>query len=632
MEALISRKIERLLACIRIRRFLRQKNFSLPIAMMQRRRSISSEIADTRARSKSYVSVLSAASSVSTDSKYSHKSNSTMLNVKVLLPETSTIESEKRKSIELPSDSSVSASRNSCMGLSAPVVISSQEVSPHELTFSDVQVTNVVQLPECDLGRPIGVSSRHPETHATHSSQQCNLVGNDNSNPTMYTILQPFESFRSSSIKSDPNSDTTATTRNSGVRDGPPSGTGSFFSTSSFGSNSGATNHTDTSSIGHHIPQQSHLNSTVPSSSTGKAKDFLHYGKTSHRATHSYNSSLQNLIYSKGLSEQSYGSGGTVFVSQECSMTPSISSNGVILSRSSSPSPAASAASEIGDLTTHSKTSNTPYHSATAELESGFPTALPVPEVFGFLSVNSCEFPISSSCEENEPQKGDLSYDLNRDNSAHADSISIQSDNFSFFEYPVRNQMDGCRDFSTLPVRVTVPLVEDQYKSSDEEEEDCSLDSRALSRSGKYNRNDDDNGNEEQSVVTLQQKPNLIGSIKMEDYFVSNKSKSESMIDLSNISPMCTRGDDCGDAANARESTSVYLVPKDFLHSNSMISSLCQDDESQDDAATMISSRTQQPQQILENSKFLKKGISEYIFLLFIDESIELNLLYRIDI
>ena len=107
----------------------------------------------------------------------------------------------------------------------------------------------------------------------------------------------------------------------------------------------------------------------------------------------------------------------------------------------------------------------------------------------------------------------------------------------------------------------------------------------------------------------------------MEDYFISNKSKSESIIDTSNISRVRTRGNECGDAAIARE-RSAFLTSQEsgatagqeFLHSNSMISTLCQDEESQDGAVTMISTRTQQPRQILDNTIFMEKGVMKIIY------------------
>jgi hypothetical protein len=107
----------------------------------------------------------------------------------------------------------------------------------------------------------------------------------------------------------------------------------------------------------------------------------------------------------------------------------------------------------------------------------------------------------------------------------------------------------------------------------------------------------------------------------MEDYFVSNKSKSEGMIDTSNISRPRIRRDDRDTHETTRGGGSRYqadlgaTIDKELLPSNSMISnSLCQGDESHDDSATEISPTQARlsPQPLQQNSAstlFLEKGI-----------------------
>ena len=626
----------------------------MPIALMQRRRSISSEKGEMVLRSKSYQSI-SATSSCSLESKLSEDSVHAMPNAKSLLPE-NIFEEKSMMALDIPSYSTVSLSQSSDKGRLSPVVTLSLGTYHHPLTPSDTEMNGrfaEYEAPDKPTAGPLHLSREpsgtlYSDASSSHlrpdSSRVADSTCYDDSNPE--NIQQSSEA---SSIKSSLLSDS-AKNRNLGGRDAVPStDAGSVVSTSSSGSSS-ATNITyqtsSTIGVSHllSIPQHSSLNSTGSSALNSKAKEFLLYGKISHRVSNSYNSSLQNLIYSKGLSDQSYhGSSGAGSVSKEQSAPRSKNANGDMTSRSSSPLPVI----KSDDLSTTSNTSSVLHLSAAVvpQQDVHFPsnikdglhnfTAASAPS----SKIEVIERPTSSAnlSESSQYQEGDSNNGFNGDDSALADSPSIQSDNFSFFEYPVRNRVDGVRDYATLPLRVTVPLVPDPYKSSDEEEEEETLNprQRTLSKVDKHSKNDAKDSDNNCSMKTLQHKPNLMGSIKIEDYFVSNKSKSEGMIDISNISRSRIRKGDGGthESRYRQEQISKDLgatIDKELLPSSSMVSgSLCQDDESRDDAASEIGTvRTQQ--NFLESTTLMEKGPFPILPLVYTSNMISLSHLCRV--
>ena len=526
VEALIQRKIERLLACIRIRRFFRQNADDIynsrrglplkrctsslstisacvidqPVLIDNRRND--EDIRNVRdssklQRSSSNFSVASTALS-SIGSLNDNDRNE-------LFIESSQLANQAAQELENSEESGIHS--DDINGI-PPLSLSQKSLRMKENMESEISKAVFKSSPT----RTVSNLTLDDFMLDTNSEQQ---------SPAAQPDLTKTEAYRYQLIPSVP---AATAASNRALSSGP-----SFLSTGSHSSQSSISNssHSSTNSPtpSYHTPLSSvsTVNTAIfpspyglqqASTLAGKAKEFLQFGKVVHSRNPSYNSTLQTLLYSKYLADSSSHSTNTSSTHLRDISDLAKHSNTSVLQ---SPLAAATTAysSDISPLKLKDSKDLNAESVSNSEQTSFEPTTEAQPNPTEGNAVNSVSSIIFPSMLQIAPQESNISPidDVAAEGAevavsrAHSDDL----DNISFCQYPIAGD-------SSQGVRMTVPLLDDQYDSSDDDEDNNSRND--LPNKGSHNNSNANNSKHSISSLNANKKPNLIGSIKMEEYFV----------------------------------------------------------------------------------------------------------------